>query len=1224
MIHIGNQTACWAASPTEPFDYALANGFDAFEWFPDKKPGAGWDESDLSASLRHSISKHARESNIRLSVHARWLANPLKPDSAAALLKDFELAQELGAALLNIHFYHEAGVQPYIQAITGLLQLTAKTHVQLAIENTPEHSPEEFNELFARLAETKEAPTSHVGMCLDLGHANLSAATRNDYLRFLDRLAPGLPIIHLHLHENWGDADTHLALFTGPAGRDDRGIRGLLERVQKRGFSGSIILEQWPHPPSLLNNARDRLLTLLGQTGGRGSRSTVAAAERQAEQAPSSPNSSPPAGEKTQAKPSKNGGKPDHAAARPSNELVPRVSGSTPKREHESLLQALSDSSRVDVPEVTDGFAAALIAADKRSRSWREKLDSLRVLLSKEKAPFGTAQLVDTAIYLRFLGAGQIKCSEDGRHFRPGHHAHIALDIYKSLTSSASGPETTWLIRKILPWLPSTAEPFRRAEPLTRIRDIAHRNDIPSELKHELKHSLQNKLHRCAGPEDLVTSAEFLKRFTAPGANYPSAFVEEFKRFDDELKEFFNASSLEERLKALLPKAGPEQAELISTFLDKKPATVFPDQLSALGVLTELRQQLVHSAANSPAESQGLLLADIGLEEFAFALLSTLLNPLEADFTNETKSDWTPALQLFSLTIRNLALSSVAPEESGAVLSEVEAWSNQFNCTERDQLLRLKATAERSRRLADTFSERILRLFPQSAKALGLALGVPEHAVRVFGEAEIRSHLVFQLSKLVSLLLRRIRLQLGLPPWDVLVSGHAAGQLKIVESLHELHQHHSAEPLITLVNQAHGDEEIPKPVAGIMLRHQLPHLSHLAVRARQAKVVFVASEEAGAFAKVCGLNGQNVELDATGHNVECKLTAKPTATNEPAAAAPVCIPAIELKPPHRWLSLDQAAADTAGGKAAGLRRLFELAEQSDTSFRVPDALIIPFGVMEASLAAAADLQQQFQELQRGFDAKSLDDATAATLALRDVLGNLSVPEEIISAVNKKFGRDARLIVRSSANCEDLEQLAGAGLYDSVLNVGPKDVASAVRTVWASLWSRRAAFSRKQNAIPHAQAHMAVLIQQMLAADYSFILHTVNPNRCDSSELYAELAVGLGETLASATERGTPYRLLCDKRSGEVTTVAFANFSQALSLAPSGLQRRIVNYAEMGLSNDAQFRQVLGRRLARVGRLVETAFGRPQDVEGVVVGKEIYLVQSRPQQGLPSSCTAPHP
>src|SRR5206468_12408851 len=123
------------------------------------------------------------------------------------------------------------------------------------------------------------------------------------------------------------------------------------------------------------------------------------------------------------------------------------------------------------------------------------------------------------------------------------------------------------------------------------------------------------------------------------------------------------------------------------------------------------------------------------------------------------------------------------------------------------------------------------------------------------------------------------------------------------------------------------------------------------------------------------------------------------------------------------------------------------------------------------------------------------------------------------------------IARSSANCEDLEELAGAGLYESVVNLAPSDVASAIRAVWSSLWTRRAALSRQQANIPHDQAHMAVLIQEMLTPDYSFILHTVNPINYNPGEMYAEIAVGLGETLASGATRGNPYRMLCDRHSG---------------------------------------------------------------------------------------------
>ena len=80
----------------------------------------------------------------------------------------------------------------------------------------------------------------------------------------MDLIGPHVPIIHIHLHENYGDADSHLTVFTGPSAQDPSGVVGVIERLKKRHFSGSIILEQWPDPPSLLKNARDSLFEIMG------------------------------------------------------------------------------------------------------------------------------------------------------------------------------------------------------------------------------------------------------------------------------------------------------------------------------------------------------------------------------------------------------------------------------------------------------------------------------------------------------------------------------------------------------------------------------------------------------------------------------------------------------------------------------------------------------------------------------------------------------------------------------------------------------------------------------------------------------------------------------------------------------------------------------------------------------------------------------------------------
>ncbi len=258
-LWIGNQTAWSATRLLDPFEYALASGFTAFEWFPDKKPSGGWDESDLDDSLRARVRRLAAHAGVRLSVHARWTADPLQTELAPILLNDLALAESFGAKLLNLHLFPESGMPAYAQAVLPLVKRAGAANIQVSIENTPQTTPQQFNELFAILLDLDPTIARNAGMCLDIGHANLCAPTRNDYLAYVDQLGPHVPIIHLHAHENWGDADTHLTLFTGPAALGAGGVAGVLRRLRARRYTGSVILEQWPDPPSLLNAAHDRL-----------------------------------------------------------------------------------------------------------------------------------------------------------------------------------------------------------------------------------------------------------------------------------------------------------------------------------------------------------------------------------------------------------------------------------------------------------------------------------------------------------------------------------------------------------------------------------------------------------------------------------------------------------------------------------------------------------------------------------------------------------------------------------------------------------------------------------------------------------------------------------------------------------------------------------------------------------------------------------------------------
>ncbi|KAK2996406.1 hypothetical protein RJ639_025380 [Escallonia herrerae] len=196
-----------------------------------------------------------------------------------------------------------------------------------------------------------------------------------------------------------------------------------------------------------------------------------------------------------------------------------------------------------------DRLALKLVESDQSARNWWRKLEVVRELVvSTLEGGHRLEALIYSAIYLKWINTGQVPCFEDGGHHRPNRHAEISRLIFRELERISSrkdtSPQEILVIRKIHPCLPSFKAEFTASVPLTRIRDIAHRGDIPHDLKQEIKHTIQNKLHRNAGPEDLIATQTMLARITKNQGEYSEAFVEQFKIFHHELKDFFNAGRL--------------------------------------------------------------------------------------------------------------------------------------------------------------------------------------------------------------------------------------------------------------------------------------------------------------------------------------------------------------------------------------------------------------------------------------------------------------------------------------------------------------------------------------------------------------------------------------------------------------------------------------------------------------------------------------------------------
>jgi alpha-glucan,water dikinase len=199
---------------------------------------------------------------------------------------------------------------------------------------------------------------------------------------------------------------------------------------------------------------------------------------------------------------------------------------------------------------------------------------------------------------------------------------------------------------------------------------------------------------------------------------------------------------------------------------------------------------------------------------------------------------------------------------------------------------------------------------------------------------------------------------------------------------------------------------------------------------------------------------------------------------------------------------------------------------------------------------------------------------------------------------------------------------------------------AICRVWASKWNDRAYLSRRARGIPHDSLLMAVLIQEVVPAEYAFVIHTANPISGARDEIFAEVVLGMGETLVG-NYPGRALSFLCRKGDLQPEVLSYPSKSIGIygkgvifrsdsngedlpGFAGAGLydsflaeepQQRQLDYRGEKLVWDVPFRDELLRSIARIGLEVERLLGSAQDIEGAIVGGQFHVVQTRPQVGL---------
>lgn len=401
------------------------------------------------------------------------------------------------------------------------------------------------------------------------------------------------------------------------------------------------------------------------------------------------------------------------------------------------------------------------------------------------------------------------------------------------------------------------------------------------------------------------------------------------------------------------------------------------------------------------------------------------------------------------------------------------------------------------------------------------------------------------------------------------------------------------------------------PVAGIVAATFSTPINHISLLAKTWGIPNVYRADADRL--YAPLAGKQVVLKAEGATVTVR-----EATNAEVRKAAQAQASKGIRAPRAdltYVGLPALSEQTAswvnrtGTKAANLGTVAAMTRRYNAGFVVPPGFSVPFAYYDRFVAAngiGKDIDAFLTDPRRtdpAWRAKAL-------AALRTRFANGRVPDADIAAVASRRTAllgDRGVFVRSSTNAEDLPEFNGAGLYDTVPNVTGRDaLAAALKTVWGSLWNDRAYLAREKARIDHRAVRAAVLIQIGIDADAAGVMTTVDPfdERSDEQRLFIAAKRGIGIRVVEGKK--VAEQLIYRPELDSIQILTRSQDDVMLHFDPNGGVREVRVETDRAILSDD-----LVRRLAKIGLAIQANFGsHPQDVEWVVVGDQIMIVQSR--------------
>ncbi|CAM0870867.1 unnamed protein product [Alopecurus aequalis] len=659
-----------------------------------------------------------------------------------------------------------------------------------------------------------------------------------------------------------------------------------------------------------------------------------------------------------------------------------------------------------------------------------------------------------------------------------------------------------------------------------------------------------------------------------------------------------------------LPSGFPELLKFVLDHIKDKSVE------SLVEGLLEARAELRPLLFSSTERLKDLIFLDLALD-------SSVRTAIERSYENLNNAAPEKIMYFISLVVENLALST---DDNENLLCCLKGWNHALEMSKQSDnqwALYAKAYLDRTRLALATKGEEYHDILQPSAKYLGSLLGIEQWTVNIFTEEIIRSGSAASLSLLLNRLDPVLRNVANLGSWQIISPVDVAGYVAVVDQLLTVQHKSYDKPTILVVRSVKGEEEIPDGAVAVLTPDMPDVLSHVSVRARNSKVLFatcfdpkILSELEQNEGKVLSVKPASVDISYR-EIPERELIVSSTLNTPDGQIAPSLSLARKQFLGKYAISAEEFSDEMVGAKS---RNIAYLNGKVPSWVSVPTSVALPFGTFGTVLSdkinkeVAQNVEILTEKLNQG--------ELSALNEIRNVVLSLTAPTCLANELKEKM------------------QGSGMPWPGDEGEQRWEQAWTAIKKVWASKWNERAYMSTRKVKLDHAKLSMSVLVQQVVSADYAFVIHTTNPSSGESSEIYAEVVKGLGETLVGAYP-GRAMSFVCRKDNLDSPkvlgypskpiglfikkSIIFRSDSNGEDLegyAGAGLydsvpmdkeEQVVLDYTTDPLVTDCSFRKSILSSIARAGYDIEELYGGyPQDIEGVVKDGKIYVVQTRPQ------------